>query len=128
MTYSIKEISIKMNVSVSALRYYENEGLIPVIKRDNNGNRLYTEDNIEWINFLLALRLTGMPIKEIRQYVELYNQGNCTLSNRKKIMLQHKKNVENEISQINKYLERINYKLAVYDTLEAQLKKKKIMI
>ncbi|PGM86700.1 MerR family transcriptional regulator, partial [Bacillus thuringiensis] len=26
------------------------------------------------------------------------------------------------------YLERINYKLAVYDTLEAQLKKKKIMI
>ncbi|PFE03517.1 MerR family transcriptional regulator, partial [Bacillus thuringiensis] len=46
----------------------------------------------------------------------------------KKIMLQHKKNVENEISQINKYLERINYKLAVYDTLEAQLKKKKIMI
>ncbi|MEH7244989.1 MerR family DNA-binding protein, partial [Bacillus sp. JJ269] len=93
-----------------------------------NGNRLYTEDNIEWINFLLALRLTGMPIKEIRQYVELYNQGNCTLSNRKKIMLQHKKNVENEISQINKYLERINYKLAVYDTLEAQLKKKKIMI
>lgn len=84
MTFTIKEISTITNVSASTLRYYENEGLLPVIKRDNNGNRLYTEDNIEWINLLLALRLTGMPIKEIKKYIELYYQGSSTLNDRKK--------------------------------------------
>ncbi|HHQ2899386.1 MerR family transcriptional regulator [Bacillus cereus] len=128
MTFTIKEISTITNVSASTLRYYENEGLLPVIKRDNNGNRLYTEDNIEWINLLLALRLTGMPIKEIKKYIELYYQGSSTLNDRKKMMLQHKKRVENEITQTYKHLEKINYKLAVYDTLEAQLNKKKVII
>lgn len=128
MTFTIKEISTITNVPASTLRYYENEGLLPVIKRDNNGNRLYTEDNIEWINLLLALRLTGMPIKEIKKYIELYYQGSSTLNDRKKMMLQHKKRVENEITQTYKHLEKINYKLAVYDTLEAQLNKKKVII
>ncbi|MGX5633949.1 MerR family transcriptional regulator [Bacillus thuringiensis] len=120
MTFTIKEISTLTNVSASTLRYYENEGLLPVIKCGNNGYRLYTEDNIEWINLLLALRLTGMPIKEIKKYIELYYQGSSTLNDRKKMMLQHKKRVENEITQTYKHLEKINYKLAVYDTLEAQ--------
>lgn len=44
------------------------------------------------------------------------------------MMLQHKKRVENEITQTYKHLEKINYKLAVYDTLEAQLNKKKVII
>ncbi|MGQ3740217.1 MerR family transcriptional regulator [Bacillus sp. Fil] len=91
MTFTIKEISTITNVSSSTLRYYENEGLLPVIKRDNNGNRLYTEDNIEWINLLLALRQTGMPIKEIKRYIELFYQGISTLNDRKEMMLQHKK-------------------------------------
>ncbi|MED2776995.1 MerR family transcriptional regulator [Bacillus thuringiensis] len=128
MTFTIKEISTLTNVSASTLRYYENEGLLPVIKCGNNGYRLYTEDNIEWINLLLALRLTGMPIKEIKKYIELYYQGSSTLNDRKKMMLQHKKRVENKITQTYKHLEKINYKLAVYDTLEAQLNKKKVII
>ncbi|MBW3496744.1 MerR family transcriptional regulator [Bacillus sp. FDAARGOS_1420] len=128
MTFTIKEISTITNVSSSTLRYYENEGLLPVIKRDNNGNRLYTEDNIEWINLLLALRQTGMPIKEIKRYIELFYQGISTLNDRKEMMLQHKKRVENEITQTYKHLEKINYKSAVYDTLEAQLNKKKVII
>ncbi|MEI4526393.1 MerR family transcriptional regulator [Priestia megaterium] len=121
MSYSMKEMNEKTGLSAPTLRYYEKEGILPFVERDENGKRLYNDMNIEWIRFILALRSTGMPLAEIKRYVELYKQGESTIKERKNMMLQHKEAVEEEMSKTFKYLEQINYKLALYDSLEAKL-------
>lgn len=72
-------------------RYYEKEGLLPHVKRNDNGKRLYDEEDLSWIHFVTALRATGMPIAQILKYLYLYKEGDSTISERKLMMLNHKK-------------------------------------
>lgn len=39
MGYTIKEASEKVNLTPYTLRYYEKEGLLPLVGRDSHGNR-----------------------------------------------------------------------------------------
>ena len=66
MKYLIKEAAEKLNVSIHTLRYYDKEGLTPFIKKDENGVRKYTEEDLEWIRLLISLRDIDMPISNIR--------------------------------------------------------------
>lgn len=43
-TYSIGATAKKMNVTVETLRYYEKEGLLPFVKRDAAGRRVFSTD------------------------------------------------------------------------------------
>ncbi|WP_145029407.1 MerR family transcriptional regulator [Paenibacillus sp. Y412MC10] len=118
---TIKEISEETGISTYTLRYYEREGILPGVKRDSSGNRLYDEESMEWLNFVLALRSTGMPLAEIKHYVDLYWEGESTLKIRKQMMLKHKEKVERDLRETYKNLEQINYKLALYDLQEKGL-------
>ncbi|MRN52407.1 MerR family transcriptional regulator [Paenibacillus monticola] len=115
---TIKGFSEETGISPYTLRYYEREGILLGVKRDPSGNRLYDEESLEWLNFILSLRMTGMPLSEIKQYVDLYKEGESTLRKRKQMMLDHKGKVEKNVAETLKYLETINYKLALYDFQE----------
>ena len=118
---SIKEVTEITGISASTLRYYESEQLLPHVKRDENGKRLYDQEDLSWIDFITALRATGMPIAQIQEYVSLYKEGNQTISERKMMMLNHKKEIEKKIKELYYNMDKINYKLALYDILEAQI-------
>ena len=125
---SIKEVTEMTGISASTLRYYESEGLLPYVKRDENGKRLYDNEDIEWVHFITALRATGMPIVQIQTYVRLFKEGDRTISERKAMMLDHKKDIENKIKDLYHNMDKINYKLALYDILEAQMNNTSIKI
>jgi DNA-binding transcriptional MerR regulator len=122
MLLSIKEFSQKTNVSEYTLRFYEKEGVLPFVNRTGSGRRVYNEQNLEWIEFITALRETGMSLSEIKRYVNLYKQGNSTIPERKQMMLDHKAKVQKQLSQTLKYLEKVNYKLALYDVMLQQVR------
>ncbi|MFB5762789.1 MerR family transcriptional regulator [Paenibacillus medicaginis] len=125
---SIKEVTEMTGISAPTLRYYESEGLLPYVKRDEHGKRLYDQEDIEWVHFITALRATGMPIVQIQKYVKLFKEGDETMSERKTMMLTHKKEIENKIKELYYNMDKINYKLALYDVLEAQKKHTTIKI
>jgi DNA-binding transcriptional MerR regulator len=118
---SIKKVTEMIGITASTLRYYESEGLLPYVKRDENGRRLYDQEDLDWVHFITALRATGMPIVQIQEYVYLYKEGDHTISERKMMMLTHKKEIEKKINELYYSLDKINYKLALYDVLEAQI-------
>ncbi|WP_322552629.1 MerR family transcriptional regulator (plasmid) [Priestia megaterium] len=120
-TYTIKEVSQMTGISNHTLRFYEKEGVVPFVKRDESGNRIYDDENMEWLNFVVALRATGMPLSEIKQYVNWYKEGDSSLSERKQMMINHKAKIEQQMRELYKYLEQINYKLALYDVQEKAL-------
>lgn len=71
MGYSIKEVSEKVGLPAHTLRYYEQEGLLPFIKRDANGNRIFNENDLTWLELVICLRKTDIALSELREIVEL---------------------------------------------------------
>ncbi|MGX5634455.1 MerR family transcriptional regulator [Bacillus thuringiensis] len=121
--YTIGDISVKTGLSKATLRYYEKEGLLPFVKRDCHGRRLYNNENVEWIKHILVLRSIGMPISQIKKYVELYQQGNHTIQERKQLIVSHKKQIDDEIMERYSYSKKVNYQLTLYEVLETLVQK-----
>ena len=78
MSYSIGEFSKMIGLPVSTLRYYENEGLLKP-DRDENNLRVYTDQDLKWVTFLLHLKGTGMSMAELKQYTIWRAEGDGTL-------------------------------------------------
>lgn len=123
MEYLIKDASKKLNISIYTLRYYDKEGLTPFVKKDENGVRKYTDEDLEWIRMLINLRDIDMPISNIKEYIELYLKGDETIEQRRDLMCRYreyiKKKVEDTISSLEMATEKLgNYDSAVADILD----------
>lgn len=115
--YTISEMQSKLNINASTLRYYEKEGILPEIERNDSGRRVYREEHVLLIKFLLCLKETGMSIEDLKAYMNLGYHVETMLEDRRDILIQHKKSVEHQITQIQSNLERINQKIGFYDDL-----------
>ena len=113
--YSISEIAALMNIAPSAIRFYDKEGLLPNVEKVN-GRRVFREKDFAWLKVLNCLKTTGMPIREIRRYVELAEKGDETLEERFSIILKQKENILSQIDTLNKQLKVIEYKEWFYRT------------
>lgn len=123
---TIKEVTEITGLAASTLRYYEKEGLLPHVKRDGGGKRIYDEEDLSWVQFVTALRATGMPVVQIQKYVYLYKEGDDTIAERKSMMLEHKKDIERSMKELYLNLDKINYKLALYDVMETQIHRQEL--
>lgn len=114
MDYSIKQVSEKTKLKAHVLRYYEKEGLIPFVKRSEGGIRHYSEDDLEWLGLICCLKNTGMSIKQIKNFVRLSVEGEETLKQRCDMLVEHKKNVETEIEEMRKHLQKVSHKIEYF--------------
>ncbi|MGP7815730.1 MerR family DNA-binding transcriptional regulator [Niallia sp. 01092] len=46
-TRAIQSVNPKQKESIHILRYYENEGIMPFIKRNDNGIRIYEKEELD---------------------------------------------------------------------------------
>lgn len=114
MGYTVKTAAEKSNLSPYALRYYEKEGLLPHIQRTESGIRRYSDEDLEWLGLVCCLKNTGMSIRQIRDFVNLSLQGPETLKERCDLLLAHKKEVEQRIEEMNRYLEKVSCKIVCF--------------
>lgn len=118
-----KDVAKKFNISEHAVRYYSDENLIPNLKRDKNNNRIFDEEALNWIQGIICLRNCGMSIKSIKEYVNLCLIGDSTVKERKNIILEQKKLIDEEIKKLNQSSIFLNHKLEVYNkVLSNQIK------
>lgn len=122
MECTIKEAARQVGLTVHTVRYYEKEGLLPTLKRDLYGNRIFERPDIQWLELITCLRQTGMSIADMRQIVELSMEGDHTIPLRKKILKEHKQAMEEKMKEINRAFKKIDEKLAWYDMLEQRKK------
>lgn len=114
-TYTISEIAKIMHVAPSAIRYYDAEGLLPMVQKVN-GRRVFTDEDFRWLKVLNCMKDTGMPIKEIRKYVDLAQQGDETLAERYEIIMKQKASLNEQIAALQKNLKILEYKEWYYET------------
>lgn len=115
MHYKIKEVSEKTGLSSHTLRYYEKEGILPPIDRDASGNRMYSQENITWLEIVKCLKQTNMPVADIKEIVHLSIVGDETIEERKEILLSHRKTIEEQMKALKKSLKKIDSKIAYYN-------------
>lgn len=115
-TYSISEVAKELNLSVHALRYYDKEGLMPFIERSASGNRLFKESDIAALKIIECLKATGMPIKEIKHFIDWCSDGDSTLQNRFDMFMERKAIVAAQMEELKKTMEIIEHKCLYYQT------------
>ena len=115
--YSAKEAAEITGLSTATLRYYEREKLIPQITRTDQKYRQYTDTDIEWIKMIQCMRMANIPIRSIKQYVELLIQGGKTLKQRSDMVQGHIKDIENQITNLQNALILTQKKLIFYGEL-----------
>ncbi len=112
-TLTIAEIADRTGVTAHTLRYYERIGLLAVA-RDAAGHRVYDAAAYARVVFLNRLRMTGMPIRDLRRYVDLVGAGEDTVPERLEMLLEHRAAVRRQLQELAFALETIEFKIASY--------------
>jgi DNA-binding transcriptional MerR regulator len=115
-TYSISEVARELNLTAYTLRYYDKEGLMPFIKRTESGTRLFKESDIDALRIIECLKSTGMPIKEIKDFIDWCSDGDSTLQKRYDMFMERKASVEAQMEELKKTMELIEHKCWYYKT------------
>lgn len=110
---TIGEFSELTGISCSALRYYEEKGLIH-FERDFGNRRIYSDKDIEWAKFLQSLKNTGMSLKEMKRYSDLGYKGDSAVSERLEILQNHEIYVTEQRRIWEEYSENLNAKIEWY--------------
>jgi DNA-binding transcriptional MerR regulator len=58
--------------SPRTLRYYEELGLLPGVRRRNGGRRVYGADELERLRFIQRLKALGLSLAEIKELNEVH--------------------------------------------------------
>ena len=117
--YTVKEVADILGVSVHTVRYYDDQGLIPGTKRDSYNQRIFDDMELEWLFVSISLRDTGLPLKEIKRYIELYQQGDSTLQQRFDIMSKQRAKVLEEMENLKLRIKVLDRKVDHYAKLLA---------
>lgn len=123
---TIAEVSKKYNISADTLRYYERIGLIPRVTRNKSGIRDYSETDCNWVQFIKCMRSAGVQIEALIEYVELFQQGDDTISARKDILIEQRELLIERLNNMQQTLERLNKKIENYDNIVNPYEKKLI--
>ena len=80
---TIDDVTQRTGLTAHTLRYYERIGLIAPVGRAAGGQRRYAAADMEWIEFLLRLRTTRMPIGMMQSFAALRAAGDATVPARR---------------------------------------------
>jgi len=114
MAYTIKQAAEKTNLTIYTLRYYDKEGLLPLLKRTSSGIRKFSDNDINWLNLICCLKNSGMSIENLKKFMFSCLKGNENCEERKKILQLHKDTIVSQIKHLESSLDTINYKIDHY--------------
>ncbi len=120
---TIAEVSKKYDLTQDTIRYYEKEGLIPTVPRTESGIRNFDEESCNWIEFIKCMRNAGLEIEVLKEYVKLFREGKSTVTKRKELLQKQREKLLEKQKNINETIDRLNYKIKLYDDIEAGKRK-----
>ncbi len=116
MVYTIGEMAAKLGISASALRYYDKEGLLPFVERSSGGIRMFKETDFEWLRVIGCMKKAGMPLKQIRRYIEMALEGDDTIELRYKMFREQKSELGKQMAELRHTMDMVDYKCWYYET------------
>lgn len=107
MFMKIGELSEKTSCSVLTIRFYEKEGLIPQPDRTQGNYRLYTEDYIDRLKFIVNCRSLNMNLIENKKLLNYKDLPNLNCSDVNELIDSHINDVEENIRNQQKLIQQL---------------------
>lgn len=112
---TIGEVSTLTGLSTHTLRFYEQEGLfVEPVERNAAGRRVFTEQEVAWLQVCTKLRSSGMSLPDIRRYAELVREGAGNENERLEVLRQHEAKVTRQMVELQEALDVIRWKVGLY--------------
>ncbi len=117
---TISEVREQAGVSARTLRYYEEMGLLPGVRRRAGGRRVYGPDELERLRFIQRLKALGLSLAEIKDLNAVYAIGGSTkamLGRLDQLLAERREEIDSRIrelsalrEEIDQYRERIQHR------------------
>lgn len=115
-SYSIGEIAKKTGITASTIRFYDRHGLLPFVKRDEHGNRQFTDDSLNYLEVITVLKKSGVPVDVIGQFITMCMAGDTTLNQRYDYLREEERRLDDKIQELNEQKEFLKFKQWYYQT------------
>jgi DNA-binding transcriptional MerR regulator len=112
--YTISEVVDLTGLTAHTLRWYERIGLMPHIDRSHTGQRRYRNRDLDWLDLVGKLRLTGMPVADMVRYAELVRAGDHTYTERFDLLKSTRDDVLSRIAELQDTLSVLDRKINFY--------------
>lgn len=112
--YTISEVAALTGLSAHTLRWYERIGLMPHVGRSHTGQRRFSNRDLDWLELVGKLRLTGMPVADMVRYAELVRSGEDTFAERHELLVATRSDVLRRIAELQDTLAVLDLKIDFY--------------
>ena len=113
------EAAAELGVAAETLRYWERAGLLQPVGRDAGRLRRYSPSDLEYLDVIRCLRLTGLPVRTVRRFSELVRRGPKTAPDRLAMLQAHHEAVTASIAAQQVALAVIDAKIPTYKEMTA---------
>lgn len=120
--YSIKDLSEKFNLPASAIRYYEEIGLLENVEHKNGYHRIYDESHVDRLNAIECFKKARLPLKEIKLFFEYEKDMKNNSQKIVEMMDAQKKETEKEIKNLKAGLSLLEKKIKYYSIVDEAVK------
>lgn len=105
--FFIGDVAKRFGLNPRTIRYYETIGILPKAKRTESRYRIYTDEAIERLEFILKAKSLGLKLEEIKEIILIHEKGEAPCECTKEF-------IRNKISEIKE-------KIITLTELEARL-------
>ena len=82
MTYTTAKAAEKIGISAHTLRFYDKEGLLPNVGRDEHGNRRFTDKRLTMVRVYYNVEKYRNEPKRHKRFAECTSIGDDTIDER----------------------------------------------
>ncbi|MER5836007.1 MerR family transcriptional regulator [Streptomyces sp. NPDC002130] len=110
----IGEVARGAGVSVRAVRYYEQQGLL-IPERSPSGQRLYRQDAITLVRFFQQMFAAGLTSRRITELLPCWDSGHTDAGQRAMLRAERER-IQAKIDDLQAALDRLDEVIAITDT------------
>lgn len=116
----IEAVAQQYQIPASTIRYYERQGLLGPIERIS-GIRDFCQADLDRIDFILCVKECGMTIKQMRDFIEMYQEGDSTIDERLKILQNQLLASQKKQAQLAESIDHLKEKIGDVKVLKEQV-------
>lgn len=84
------------------------------IDRSHTGQRRYSNRDLDWLDFVGKLRMTGMPVADMVRYAEMVREGESTYPDRRELLESTRRDVLTRIAELQDTVAVLDRKISFY--------------
>jgi DNA-binding transcriptional MerR regulator len=100
MAHTVGGAAKAVGVSAKAIRIWEAKGLLPPAGRTESGYRLFTDDDLEILRFIIRAKTLGLTLPEVKSILDLHRQGTAPCEQVTALLDAHISDIDRAIAEL----------------------------